>query len=88
MKKIIILLILSTSLCILSSCTSSKPEPTTAPSVKGSNTTYILNKNSKKFHYPSCASVDDMLPKNKWEFTGTRQEVINKGYKPCGRCNP
>ena len=49
---------------------------------------YVLNTNSKKFHYPSCKSVKKMKDKNKREFTGTRDEVIGMGYDPCGNCNP
>ena len=49
---------------------------------------YILNKNTKKFHYPSCSSVSDMKEKNKEYFSGTREEAISRGYKPCKRCNP
>ena len=50
--------------------------------------TYVLNKNTHKFHYPSCSSADDIKPKNRKEFTGTREEVIAQGYDPCKRCNP
>lgn len=50
--------------------------------------TYILNTNTKCFHYPSCSSVDEMKDKNKQEYTGTRDELITEGYKPCGRCKP
>lgn len=49
---------------------------------------YVLNKNTDKFHYTWCYSVDQMKEKNKVYFTGTRQEVINKGYSPCKNCNP
>lgn len=49
---------------------------------------YILNTNSKKFHYPDCSSVDDMNAKNKQDYVGTREDLINQGYDPCGRCNP
>ena len=49
---------------------------------------YILNTNSKKLHLPGCSSVDDMSPKNKKDYTGTREDLINQGYDPCGRCNP
>lgn len=49
---------------------------------------YIANKNTKKFHYPSCSSVDDMKEKNKWYYNGDRQGLIDKGYVPCKRCNP
>ena len=51
-------------------------------------TTYVLNTNTKKFHYPTCSSVDDMKEKNKQIYTGSREEVINMGYVPCKRCNP
>lgn len=51
-------------------------------------TTYILNTSTKKFHLPSCKSVKQMKEKNKQTFTGTRQQVINKGYAPCGNCHP
>ena len=50
--------------------------------------TYILNKNSRKFHYPYCSSVDEMAEHNKVYFNGTRDEAIEKGYEPCKRCNP
>ena len=51
-------------------------------------TTYVVNKNSGKFHYPSCDSVNDMKEKNKEYSTKTRDELINEGKKPCKRCNP
>lgn len=49
---------------------------------------YILNTNTKKFHYPYCSSVNQMKEKNKREFTGTRDEVINQGFVACKNCNP
>ncbi len=66
-----------------------KKSPTKAP-VKQQSTdaSYILNKNTKKFHYPWCPSVEQMKEKNKIYYHGPRQRVINKGYKPCKRCNP
>lgn len=50
--------------------------------------TYVLNTNTKKFHLPTCSSVDDMKDKNKKEVTCSREEVIDMGYSPCGRCHP
>lgn len=50
--------------------------------------TYILNTNTKKFHKPGCSSVKQMKESNKGEFTGSRDDVIAKGYDPCKRCNP
>ena len=54
----------------------------------GAAASYIANKNTKKFHYPDCSSVSDMKEKNKWYFTGSRDELISQGYDPCKRCNP
>lgn len=48
---------------------------------------YIGNKNSLVFHNPSCSSVDDMKETNKVFFL-QRQDAIDQGYKPCGKCNP
>lgn len=52
------------------------------------STTYILNTNTHKFHYPDCSSVSQMKESNKAEFTGTRDELISMDYSPCGRCDP
>ena len=50
--------------------------------------TYIINRNSGIFHIPSCEGVQNMNEKNKIYFTGTREELIEDGYKPCPHCNP
>lgn len=50
--------------------------------------TYVLNTNTMKFHYEYCPGVRDMKDKNKDTFRGTRSEVMEKGYSPCGRCTP
>lgn len=50
--------------------------------------TYILNTNTKKFHYPSCSSVDQMSDRNKKEVVANREDLIEDGYDPCGRCHP
>ena len=49
---------------------------------------YVLNTNSRKFHLPSCSSVDQMSPKNREDVEDTRENLIAKGYDPCKRCNP
>ena len=49
---------------------------------------YILNKSSKKIHYPSCSSVRKMSKKNRLEFEGTMKELKEMGYVPCGSCRP
>ena len=63
-------------------------KPTSSPRTNGSSCNYILNKNTKVFHYPGCSSVKQMNESNKIYFNGTRQQAIDKGYRPCGRCNP
>lgn len=63
-----------------------KQEPATGS--EASQADYILNTNTKKFHYPTCSSVNDMKEKNKQEFFGTRDEAISNWYSPCGRCKP
>ena len=50
--------------------------------------TYVLNTNTKKFHYPDCASVDEIKEKNRQDVSWDRDEVIAQGYVPCKRCNP
>ena len=49
---------------------------------------YVLNMNTMKFHYPNCSSVKDIKDKNRWDYTGTREEIIEMGYVPCKKCNP
>lgn len=51
-------------------------------------TSYIANKNTDKFHYPDCHSVDRMKESNKEYLNCTRNEAISQGYSPCGNCNP
>jgi len=62
--------------------------PKEDPVQPSAGTDYVLNTNTKKFHYPSCRSVKQMSEKNKSFFTGTREEVINMGYDSCGNCHP
>lgn len=61
-------------------------KPSENPPSEG--TTYILNTNTMKFHYPSCSSADSISENNRAEYTGTRDELIDKGYSPCSRCHP
>lgn len=67
------------------------PTQTVAPSTAApiaAGTQYVANTNTGKFHYPSCSSVDQMKNKNRWDYTGTREDLISMGYVPCKRCNP
>ena len=66
----------------------SKSVSTTAKQQNEKTSEFILNTSSHKFHKPDCNSVGNISDKNKSSFKGTRQELIDKGYKPCGACNP
>ena len=50
--------------------------------------TYVVNKNTGKFHYPSCPSVSKIKAKNRMDSDQTRDELIAQGYVPCKNCNP
>lgn len=52
------------------------------------STDYILNTNTKKFHYAYCSSVNQMAEKNKQPYSGNRDDIIAMGYEPCKKCNP
>ena len=41
-----------------------------------------------KFHLPDCPGVSNMSEQNKQEYTGSREELIARGYSPCGTCDP
>lgn len=68
------------------------PSSAVTPNNSGGNTfnvfKYVINTNTGKFHKPSCSSVSDIYPQNRWDYQGTREEVINMGYEPCKRCHP
>ncbi len=49
---------------------------------------YILNVKNKKFHKPDCSAGPDISSANKQNFTGTREQLIARGYSPCGICKP
>lgn len=66
-----------------------KPEsdtPAPEPTLQGGD--YVLNTNSKKFHYPDCRSANIISAENKGFFTGTREQLLAQGYSPCGNCDP
>lgn len=55
---------------------------------KESEDSYVLNTRSKKFHRPSCDNVNSISDKNKEVTEKSREEIINEGYTPCGKCQP
>lgn len=50
--------------------------------------TYVVNKRSGVFHYPSCDGAKSIYKKNRMEVTATRKELTDQGYVPCGYCEP
>lgn len=54
--------------------------------IEETGVTYIINKNSKKFHKPDCSSVADIKPQNKKESDKTWEELEKLGYSPCKSC--
>jgi len=73
---------------VISSETATTAAVETTQATEPQGTTYVLNTNTKKFHYPSCSSVSQMKESNKKSYTGNRDDVISQGYDPCKRCNP
>jgi beta-lactamase superfamily II metal-dependent hydrolase len=65
--------------------TGSAVEPVAPVTPTGGEGGYIGNKNSKKFHLPSCSTLPAEY--NRVYFK-TRDEAVNAGYNPCKRCNP
>lgn len=55
---------------------------------QGGIQSYVLNTNSMKFHYASCSSAQKISRKNRKDYTGSRDDLINQGYSPCGYCHP
>lgn len=63
-------------------------ETSTDRSLMVSSADYILNTNTKKFHCSTCSSVSTISDKNRQEYSGDRNVLIEQGYSPCMRCNP
>lgn len=49
---------------------------------------YVLNNNTRRFHLPSCTSVEQIKERNRESFYGSREQLLEAGYIPCGNCNP
>lgn len=67
---------------------STQKKPTESQDTEDTGADYVANTKSKKFHDPSCSSAQDISAANRWDFHGTREEFIDKGYVPCKRCDP
>lgn len=49
---------------------------------------YVVNTDSGKFHLSTCASAQTLSADNKLVYTGSREDLVDQGYTPCGRCKP
>lgn len=49
--------------------------------------TWVVNESTHKFHYPYCPSALEIVGK-KSIVNCSAQSLVDKGYKPCGRCEP
>lgn len=84
----------SSSLQNSSSNTTNSSKPTTSveeninTNENTGSTKYVLNTNTKKFHYPSCGSAGRIAAKNYAESNESRDSLIARGYSPCGNCDP
>ena len=103
MKKIIcafLILILCISFCacdgnkdieqetVTTAATTTESSESTTETTSEMKKDYVLNTNSMKFHYPSCHAAEKISDKNKKEYHGTRDAVVEQGYTACGICNP
>lgn len=70
------------------------PSPTAEPKTESDDNkvsfevTYILNTNTRKFHFPSCGSAARIKESNRSETSESRDELMARGYSPCGNCDP
>lgn len=68
-----------------------KPEESsnkTSGQATGETGQYICNTNTHKFHNPDCSSAKDTRGKNRKKTEETREQLLQQGYEPCGRCHP
>ena len=49
---------------------------------------FVLNTKLKRFHKPECSGARDMKETNRQDYYGSRSELIEEGYIPCGTCKP
>lgn len=57
-------------------------------SYKNNSTTYILNTNTKVFHYDFCSSLSKTKNSNKQNSNAHRTILISQGYSSCKICKP
>lgn len=73
---------------IIDYATGKSSEGTLEPAANATGESYILNTNTMKFHLPSCGSAKQIQAEHREDFEGEREDLLEKGYEPCGKCNP
>ena len=68
--------------------TVNKPTASQAAQSNTSSDVYVLNKNTHKFHRPTCSSVADIKTANRQDVKWKREDIVKNGYDPCKRCKP
>lgn len=65
-----------------------EPPAPTEEAVVPADSSYVVNTNTGKFHETWCSSAKRIKDSNRWDYTGTREDLIGMGYEPCKNCNP
>ena len=52
------------------------------------NATYVVNDDTMKFHVPTCRTIKRSTNPNIYGVTNSRDDIVSKGYSPCGVCDP
>ncbi len=78
----------TTTSAATSAATTSKSTGTVSTAGQLTEASYVLNTNTKKFHYPSCKDVKKIKPENYATSSLSRDDIIAQGYSSCGHCHP
>ena len=73
---------------VTSAAATSKSTGTVSTAGQQTEASYVLNTNTKKFHYPSCKDVKKIKPENYETSSLSRDDIIAQGYSSCGHCHP
>lgn len=72
----------------VSETTTAEETTTTAEITTQAQKSYVINTSTGKIHNPYCSSVDKIKSGNRWDYTGTMDELLSYGYAPCKSCDP
>ncbi len=78
----------TTASAATSAAATSKSTGTVSTAGQLTEASYVLNTNTKKFHYPSCKDVKKIKPENYATSSLSRDDIIAQGYSSCGHCHP